>query len=402
MADTSKPTIKGPRPLALHLANSQALWDGVSHAGVGSLSTDIWHQDIKTKLDDFTSKLSGIDEKVFQERLAKGALGRKQELLSGINTYLSYETPPLGGDAKVCHEIGSVKLRDYGGDGQPVLLAPSLINPHYILDLMQGRSLVAYLKNEGYRPFLIEWSSPQGEEKLFGISDYVCERFLPLLEYVAHLAVGAVPLIGYCMGGTLSVALTAKMQHLVSKLVLLAAPWGFSTGASHPGSKHASEMLAALRAMPQETTIGVDVLQTFFTNVDPTLNDRKFREYAKGKYSKKQADFFAAMETWVNSGGPLARNVGIECLEHWYRGNLPEKGAWLIAGEAVDLGKLKCPVFVSAPEADRLVPQASAFAIISQLENVTKHVPPSGHIGMVVGNRAEKGLWNPLVEWLKR
>jgi polyhydroxyalkanoate synthase len=27
-------------------------------------------------------------------------------------------------------------------------------------------------------------------------------------------------------------------------------------------------------------------------------------------------------------------------------------------------------------------------------------LPPSGHIGMVVGSRAEEGLWRPLADWL--
>ena len=26
--------------------------------------------------------------------------------------------------------------------------------------------------------------------------------------------------------------------------------------------------------------------------------------------------------------------------------------------------------------------------------------PPSGHIGMVVGSKAEEGLWRPLTDWL--
>jgi hypothetical protein len=28
--------------------------------------------------------------------------------------------------------------------------------------------------------------------------------------------------------------------------------------------------------------------------------------------------------------------------------------------------------------------------------------PPAGHVGMVVGGRAQASLWQPLVDWLSR
>ena len=393
--------IKGPRPLSLHFANSQAIWGGAVAAGKIGVEADVWHPSLSNSLLALQKKLEEVSPEAFQNELEKQALNRKNKFLRGLNQYLSHPYEPPVTDASIWMEIGAVRVHDFGGQGVPILMVPSLINPHYILDLMPGRSLAEYLKQQGYRPFLVNWGDPGEEEKYFGLDGYISKRLIPVLEHVAALAGQAVPLIGYCMGGTLSVAATACTKGLVSKLILLAAPWNFDTNAPHPGRRNAPKMLKFLEKFVEGSTVGIDVLQTFFTSVDPTLNDRKFRAYGDGKYQDDAADFFSAMEVWANNGGPLAKKVGQECLSYWYEQNLTMKGEWQIAGQSVKPENIMCPTFVVAPEGDRLVPQASAFAISEKLNNVTKHVPPSGHIGMVVGDRAEKGLWEPLVHWLE-
>ena len=49
----------------------------------------------------------------------------------------------------------------------------------------------------------------------------------------------------------------------------------------------------------------------------------------------------------------------------------------------------------------RLVPPESALAIVPQLKDCTVTSPRAGHVGMVVGSKAENALWKPLVGWLK-
>jgi len=395
-------TIKGPRPLSLHFSNSQAIWDAVSKRGASVLKDDCWHSGVKKDVSYFRRQL--VDEtllRAFDTLVRTKAEARKKQFLKGINGYLHrhYERPPS--DAVACVEIGSVQLLDFGGQGQPILMIPSLINPPYILDLMPERSLAAHLKANGYRPLLVNWGTPGVEERTFGLSGYITERLEPLLDFACELAQGSVPVIGYCMGGTLSVALAARKVGKISKLVLLAAPWDFATKHSHAGRKFAPAMLKHLYTLPEGGTIGVDILQTFFTNVDPTLTDRKFRSYAAGKYAGAQADFFSAMEVWANNGPPLARKVAEECLKSWYSNNDTMLDRWKVAGEPVKASNIVCPVWVAAPEGDRLVPQASAFALLKQLQYGTAYAPPSGHIGMVVGNRAKAGLWGPLCDWLE-
>ncbi|MCK0069169.1 alpha/beta fold hydrolase [Kordiimonas laminariae] len=393
--------IKGPRPLSLHFTNSEAIWGGATLAGKAGLDSGVWHPQLEAAVANLKEQLDGVSDAAFQKELEKQASVRKNKFLKGLNQYLAHAFEPPVTDAPITYEIGCVKLHDLGGEGAPILLVPSLINPHYILDLMPGRSLATFLRNQGYRPLLVNWGDPGDEEKYFGLDGYISERLIPIIEHVVQMAGKAIPLVGYCMGGTLSVAVAARTEGLISQLVLLAAPWDFNTDKPHPGRRNAPQMLRFLDKLVEGSTVGVDVLQTFFTSVDPTLNDRKFRAYADGKHEGEAVDFFAAMEMWANNGGPLAKKVGQECLSYWYEQNLTMKGEWLVAGLPVRPEDIDCPTFVVAPKGDRLVPQASAFAIAEKISSVTKHVPPSGHIGMVVGDRAKKGLWEPLVNWLE-
>ena len=55
----------------------------------------------------------------------------------------------------------------------PVLLVPSMINRHYVLDLMPGKSLVEYLVGQGHDVFCIDWGTPGPEDRFLGFDEIV-------------------------------------------------------------------------------------------------------------------------------------------------------------------------------------------------------------------------------------
>src|SRR5690606_24981500 len=97
---------------------------------------------------------------------------------------------------------GSARLLDFGGPGRPVLLVPSLVNRHYVLDLDEGASLVRYLAGRGLRPLLLDWGWPGPVERRFTLTDHVAGR----LERALLAAPAGLVLAGYCMGGLLALA----------------------------------------------------------------------------------------------------------------------------------------------------------------------------------------------------
>jgi polyhydroxyalkanoate synthase len=112
---------------------------------------------------------------------------------------------------------------------------------------------------------------------------------------------------------------------------------------------------------------------------------------------------FVLLEDWLNEGAPLAGPVARECLVGWYGENVPGRGAWVVGGRKIVPKKIKTPSLVMIPSGDRIVPPASAIALVDPkrgLKNATRIDLPLGHIGMVVSGRARALCWAQLIDWL--
>ena len=59
----------------------------------------------------------------------------------------------------------------------PVLLVPSLINRHYVLDLMPGKSFAEYLVGRGHDVYIIDWGTPGPEDRHLTFDD-ICDGYL--------------------------------------------------------------------------------------------------------------------------------------------------------------------------------------------------------------------------------
>jgi polyhydroxyalkanoate synthase len=106
----------------------------------------------------------------------------------------------------------------------PVLMVPSLINRHYVLDLMPGKSLAEDLVARGHDLYVIDWGTPGPEDRFLSFDD-VCDRYLGRAIRVAaqHSETAAVHLLGYCLGGTLAVSVQLALKICRALLDLLAA-----------------------------------------------------------------------------------------------------------------------------------------------------------------------------------
>jgi polyhydroxyalkanoate synthase len=127
---------------------------------------------------------------------------------------------------------------------------------------------------------------------------------------------------------------------------------------------------------------------------------RKFTRFAALEPQSAEAREFVALEDWLNDGVPLALPVARECLGRWYGANEPGSGTWLVAGAPIEPVRFDKPALVVVPARDRIVPPASARALANALPRVSRLDPPLGHIGMIVGRRAEREVWQPLARWL--
>lgn len=256
------------------------------------------------------------------------------------------------------------------------------------------------LAARGLQPYLLDWTAPDAAPSDATLTHYIENLLVPVLQDLkkAHGVPAAV--VGYCMGGTLAVAPAAHHPDLVSKLVLLAAPWDFHEGSD--GVRHwlsmARPFLAAIIEGQGEAS--VDLLQALFSGLDPTLVGRKFRSFSEMDPNSDAAQRFVVLEDWLNDGVPLAGPAATECLLNWYLDNTPKTGTWQVADQPVMPDRIKCPALAVIPARDRIVPPKSAETLADCIPGADVQSVALGHIGMITGRRAAKEVYEPVAEWL--
>ncbi len=396
----------GPRPLPLHLAAAQVTWRRSALAWrIWKGSSPSWSPPPSAALS-LAPELEAVDPDAFAAALERAIAARSNEFLTAISAYRRHPYKRTLEDPPALWREGSSRLLDYGAsasDRPPILLVPSLVNRGYILDLMPGRSFVRWLALEeaagGFRPLLLDWGAPGTDERGFTLTDYIAGRLQAALDAVLA-ATGQRPLLlGYCMGGLLTLALAQQRPADLAGLALLATPWDFHAAPGQAAIGH-NALLAWSPVMELLGELPVDAVQALFAVLDPLTALRKFRQFARLDPASPQAEAFVALEDWLNDGVGLAAPVARECLGGWYAQNATQKGRWRVAGQPVRPEKLELPSLCVIPATDRIVPPASARALAAALPRNEVQEPAAGHIGMMASCRAQREVWPPLARWM--
>jgi polyhydroxyalkanoate synthase len=368
--------------------------------------------DLAASQESLRAAVASTAPDAFAAALQRQIRARHLRFLDGIAAYRRHPYARDLDDPPALWSEGTTRLRDYGAvpeaadpNGPPILVVPSLINRGYVLDLKAELSLLRHLAAQGWRPLLVDWDRPGEVERGFTLTDYVAGRLERALEIACDLQDGPVPVIGYCMGGLLALALAQRRRRDVARLALLATPWDFHAGsdAADTGAHARLTAQGAQALEPALQTLGelpVDAIQMLFAGLDPQTAVRKFTAFARLDPQSRRAERFVALEDWLNDGVPLAEGVARECLYGWYGANAPLRGHWRIAGRAVDPAEVDRPALCVLPERDRIVAPESAAALGRRLPNAELRRPALGHIGMIVSARAPEQVWRPLADWL--
>jgi len=305
-----------------------------------------------------------------------GDRARLADVLAGVRRYQESPHARALPDMPAVAAAGGVRLRDYGGDGPAVVVVPSLINPPTVLDLAEGNSLLRWLATQGLRPLLVDWGDGAAERGL-DIAGHVDERLAPLLA-----GLGPVALAGYCLGGTMAVRLAALRP--ATRVALIATPWSFA-GYDAAARDGIAGWWAATR--PSAEALGgvpMDLLQPLFWRLDPQGTVGKFETL--GRRGEPDPGF-VALEDWANDGPPLSLPAARQMADAFFAADDPGAGRWAPAPAA--------PVLTFAATRDRIVPTAAAPGFGARID------VDAGHVGLIVGSRAQAALWEPLAAFLK-
>jgi len=283
-----------------------------------------------------------------------------------------------------------IKYRGPRTQKHPIVIIPSLINRHYILDLLPGRSLVEAFTQAGFETYMMAWGHPPAEDRYLTPEELFERRILKAIE-MASRETGQVHLVGQCLGGTLATIAALIAPEKIATLSLLTAPLNFENS-GQLGEWAKTETLDIDALVEAYGNVPATLLHTSFQFLKPSM---PFTKYSKLFARRKDEEFiinFIAMEMWANDAISFPGLCYKFIIEELYR-----KNQITLGGRRLDFEALKMPILDAMATDDHIVPIQTRLP----LERAYRKDLSGGHIGGVIGSSARKNFWPEWIEWLK-
>jgi polyhydroxyalkanoate synthase len=111
---------------------------------------------------------------------------------------------------------------------------------------------------------------------------------------------------------------------------------------------------------------------------------------------------YFALERWVTDNIPVAGETFRQFVKDLYQHNKLVRGEFDLGKSRVDLTRVECPLLILTAKNDHLVPPASTEGVRAcvRSRDITAMMTESGHVGLVVGGKAQKVVWPAATAWL--
>jgi polyhydroxyalkanoate synthase subunit PhaC len=281
----------------------------------------------------------------------------------------------------------------------PIVLIPSMVNTSDILDLLPDKSFLRWIAAHGLEVYLFDWGKPIEDDGQASFAAALKTRLIPALQSLGR----PVTTSGYCMGGLFSIAAAALSPASIKSLGLLATPWNFHDQKGYLKNRLSVMAPVLMPYLKQHNRLPDLWMNGIFATLDPQGTIQKFASFADMKDSAKES-LFVAVEDWLNDGVDLSADIATTCVIDWYGENKPFLGTWDLDGHVIQAQAIAQPALVITGQDDRVVPPESALGYAAQRDGVGNLltqtlVCPTGHLGLMAGNRAKEMVWKPVVDW---
>ena len=286
----------------------------------------------------------------------------------------------------------------------PLLLIYALINKPYILDLYPGNSFVEHMVEQGFEVYLLDWGNWGPEDRTVSIDELVLE-YIPktVRKVVRHSGQETVSILGYCIGGILTTIYTALHPDApLRNVAFMAAPVDFDHAGLFgawldPRYFPVDQVLAAYDNMPGELIeLGAKLLKPITNFVTPYVN------LARRLDDDRYVQGWAAMYQWVNDRQDFPGAAFRQLVTDLSQQNRLIRGELTMGGRPVELSNIHWPALLIAAERDHIAPLDSTLPLFDRIASRDKQklVVTAGHVGLVAGRGAIRGLWPQVSDWL--
>jgi poly(R)-hydroxyalkanoic acid synthase, class I len=272
---------------------------------------------------------------------------------------------------------------------KPLLVVPPWINKFYILDLRPKNSFIKWAVDQGHTVFVISWVNPDEQLAAKSFADYMKEGPLTAFDAIEQ-ATGErqINMVGYCLGGTLTVC----------TLAYLAAKGGDDRVAS-------ATLLTTMTDFQEPGELGVFIDEEQLTNIEDMMSQNGYLDgrdmamtfnmlrandliwsFVVNNYLLGKDPFPFDLLYWNSDSTRMPAAMHSFYLRKMYQQNLlVVPGGITLDGVAIDLSRIKTPLYMLSTREDHIAPWKSTFSLTRNTSGPVKFVlAASGHIAGVV------------------
>jgi polyhydroxyalkanoate synthase len=271
---------------------------------------------------------------------------------------------------------------------RPLLIFPPWINKFYILDLRPENSFIRWATAQGYTVFVVSWVNPDQTLAKKTFEDYMREGIFAALDAVADATGIRDPnVIGYCIGGTLLSATLAYMAAKGDNRVNSATFFAAQTDFSDAGDLQVFIDDVQLEGLEQQMTASGGVLEG--SKMATTFNMLRANDliwsFVVNNYLLGRDPMPFDLLYWNSDTTRMPEATHLFYLRQFYKNNALAKGELKLAGETLDLSKVKVPTYLQSAKEDHIAPFRSVYKTTQLFKGPIRFIiAGSGHIAGVV------------------
>ena len=300
----------------------------------------------------------------------------------------------------------------------PLVLVPPLGVTTETFDLMPQRSLVRFMAASGFRTYLVDWGKPKKEHAHLNLEDYSYRMLGTALEKVRkHSGSQDLSMMGWCMGGLLALFHQGQVRDpSIRNIVTVASPIDQETalkaitgvvggadilnGPAQLVSNYANLRLKALD--PARLSLPPWATTLVFKMTDPVGSVTTYWDLVTRLSDRESLKSYSTTADYLNNmllypGGVLKDMVASVVGE-----NKLGSGKMTVGDRLAELDTIASNLLAFAGKTDILVPPPVAETIVDIVVSKDKEfrIAPGGHMGVIIGSKAQNAVWSESVEWL--
>jgi polyhydroxyalkanoate synthase subunit PhaC len=283
---------------------------------------------------------------------------------------------------------------------QPIVCSPPWINKYYIMDLAPGRSFIEYAVQHGFTVFCISYRNPDESMRAVSWDDYLRLGLMASLDEISAITGSpVVNIVGLCLGGTMS---TIGLAQLAAKGESKRVGWMTVTNTlvdfSVPGTLGVfADRASVARLEKSIQKRGFLEASTMAQTFDWLRgNDLVWSYVVNNWYMGKTPPPFDLL-AWNGDSTNMPATMHTQYLRACYVDNLLIRpGEFHINGTAIDLRKIKQPLYVLGAENDHIAPWKGSYLLSRHVGGEVRYtLTTSGHVAGIVNppGNAKAAYW---------